>query len=103
MKIGNNGNLVLGPFDESKSVVQALSKALRLLGHDGIFVNEWGNNALRSSEGQGDFRLIWLGSLLGFLANSHYRGSQYDLELTVRPQSSLMRLSPQFYFGIELC
>ncbi|GFV77526.1 hypothetical protein TNCV_1070551 [Trichonephila clavipes] len=23
MKIGNNGNLVLGPFDESKSVVQA--------------------------------------------------------------------------------
>ncbi|GFX51804.1 HTH_Tnp_Tc3_2 domain-containing protein [Trichonephila clavipes] len=26
MKIGNNGNLVLGPFDESKSVVQALLK-----------------------------------------------------------------------------
>ncbi|GFW34489.1 hypothetical protein TNCV_501071 [Trichonephila clavipes] len=23
MKIGNNGNLLLGPFDESKSVVQA--------------------------------------------------------------------------------
>ncbi|GFU38505.1 hypothetical protein TNCV_2434481 [Trichonephila clavipes] len=42
-----------------------LSKALGLLCHDSIFVNECGNKALCSSESQGDYRLEGLGSLLG--------------------------------------
>ncbi|GFW13369.1 hypothetical protein TNCV_4283971 [Trichonephila clavipes] len=36
---------------------QWLFKALGLLGHDSIFVNECGNNALCFSESQGDFRV----------------------------------------------
>ncbi|GFS84968.1 hypothetical protein TNCV_1305791 [Trichonephila clavipes] len=40
------------------------------LGHDSIFVNVCGDEVLCSSEGQGNFRLSQLGSLLGFLVGS---------------------------------
>ncbi|GFU41154.1 hypothetical protein TNCV_3899661 [Trichonephila clavipes] len=43
-----------------------LSKTLRFLGHGSIFVNVCEDNALCSSEGQGDFRLSRFVSLLDF-------------------------------------
>ncbi|GFV92935.1 hypothetical protein TNCV_1693281 [Trichonephila clavipes] len=57
--------------------------------------------ALCSSECQGDFRLTRLPAwLFGWL--SLFRGSQYYLGPTVRPQSNHMKLAPQFLFGTEL-
>ncbi|GFY29004.1 hypothetical protein TNCV_4721321 [Trichonephila clavipes] len=47
-----------------------LSKTLRFLGHGSIFVNVCGDDALCSAEGQGNFRLTRLGSLLGFLVSA---------------------------------
>ncbi|GFW34502.1 hypothetical protein TNCV_501201 [Trichonephila clavipes] len=47
-----------------------LSKTLRFWGHDSIFVNVRGYDALCSSEGPCNFRLSRLGSLLGFLVGS---------------------------------
>ncbi|GFT69349.1 hypothetical protein TNCV_2142641 [Trichonephila clavipes] len=47
-----------------------VSKDLSFLGHGSIFVNVCGNNTFCCSEGQRDFRLRRLGSLLCFLIDS---------------------------------
>ncbi|GFY09106.1 hypothetical protein TNCV_4662971 [Trichonephila clavipes] len=49
------------------------------LGYGSTFVNARGNNALCSSEGQGDFRLRRLGSLIGILVGCLIAG---DLNMT---------------------
>ncbi|GFX65490.1 hypothetical protein TNCV_4735381 [Trichonephila clavipes] len=71
---------------------QSLSKTHSFLGHGSISVNVYRDNALCSSEGQGDFRLSRLDSLLGFLVGSFIAGDpNMTWEPTVRPQSSHMR------------
>ncbi|GFX86718.1 hypothetical protein TNCV_1409151 [Trichonephila clavipes] len=51
-----------------------LSKTLRFSGYGSIFVNVCGDEALCSSEDQGNLRLCLLGSLLGFWFGSFIAG-----------------------------
>ncbi|GFW97833.1 hypothetical protein TNCV_1425961 [Trichonephila clavipes] len=48
----------LGIGPTAAKVSPWFSKACGILGPDSIFINEWGNNTLCFSEGQGDFRLV---------------------------------------------
>ncbi|GFX07827.1 hypothetical protein TNCV_4160961 [Trichonephila clavipes] len=65
-----------------------LSKALDLLRHDSVFVNECGNNVLCSSERQRGLS-VGMTRLTAWRFDhfSHFQGSQHGLEPTVRPQS----------------
>ncbi|GFT54689.1 hypothetical protein TNCV_4266861 [Trichonephila clavipes] len=56
-------------------VSHGFPKLFVLLGHGNIFVNVCGDNALCSSEGQRDFLLCRLGSLLGVLVGSFIAGA----------------------------
>ncbi|GFV54650.1 hypothetical protein TNCV_3843701 [Trichonephila clavipes] len=62
------------------------------LGRGSIFVNVCGDGCLCSSEGQGNFRLSRLGSLLGRLF--HCGGSQHDFGPTV-PEKQLLSPGPK--------
>ncbi|GFT26555.1 hypothetical protein TNCV_3603991 [Trichonephila clavipes] len=75
-KVGNRLGSLQVPWDWAHSGQSFLwlSKTLRFLGHDSIFVSVCGDNALCSSEGQGNFRLSQLGSLLGSLVGSFIAG-----------------------------
>ncbi|GFS62160.1 zinc finger FYVE domain-containing protein 26 [Trichonephila clavipes] len=68
-----------------------LFKTLGFLGHGSIFISECGNNALCSSEGQGDFRLSRLRSLLGFLVGSFIAG---DPNMTWNPLPEWEKYAP---------
>ncbi|GFS84559.1 hypothetical protein TNCV_4607151 [Trichonephila clavipes] len=67
-----------------------LSEALGFLDPGSIFVNECENNAHCYSEGQGDFRLRRLGSLLGSSVGSLIAGD-HNTGPFVKPQPSHMR------------
>ncbi|GFY07804.1 hypothetical protein TNCV_4287401 [Trichonephila clavipes] len=54
----------------------------------------WGSRGI-------SFKMTWLSAWV-FGRLSHRRGSQQNMGSTVRPQSSYVRLAPQYYFGIEL-
>ncbi|GFT80228.1 hypothetical protein TNCV_2187171 [Trichonephila clavipes] len=75
-KEGNSlgSDQVLRYSDHNSQSSLWLSKTFRVLGHGRIFVNVCGDSALCSSEGQRDFRLSQLGSLLGFLASPFIAG-----------------------------
>ncbi|GFW69531.1 hypothetical protein TNCV_488771 [Trichonephila clavipes] len=75
-------SLAVMPSEWSGQSLPWLSKTLHFLGHGSIFVNVCGDNALCSSEGQGDFRLSRQGSLLVFLVGSFIAG---DLNMTLDP------------------
>ncbi|GFX47602.1 hypothetical protein TNCV_3016211 [Trichonephila clavipes] len=92
-KAGNSLGSLQVPRDwvHSGQSFSWLSKTLRFLGS--IFVNVCGDDALCSSEGQGDLQLSRLRSLLAFSSalSLPNKGSLHDLVPTIRPQSSRMR------------
>ncbi|GFW46457.1 hypothetical protein TNCV_4811451 [Trichonephila clavipes] len=83
-KVGNSIGSLQMPRDWAHSghSFSWFSKTLRFLGHGSIFVNICRDNVLYSSEGQGDFRLSRLGSLLGILVGSFIAG---DPKMTWNP------------------